>query len=657
MHRYPRELLLALVLALIHGLVYVFIAPPWQHYDEPSHFEYAWLIANRRALPQPGDEDRDMRTAVARSMIQHGFYRNLGLGPPPDVDSPGGPAPNLGYSQLGDSPLYYFAPAAPMYLLRGQSIEVQLYATRLTSLLLFLITVACGWGVAAALTPPGHPLRWMLPCAMALLPAFTDLMTAVNSDVGAVTMFSLFLWGSVRLLNPRNEPRRARSTLAQVVWVIVAAGLCFLVKGTAAPALALAVVVLFFSALRGRWRRLAWILFALGSASTLALLFDAGDASLWYRNASSLQREPTRCGGPACDPAPLGSHAIRIVAGPDTPRPYLFQSVPSASVAKMRGQTITVGAWMWARRGSDLSSNEPFTVEATPPAASYNYSEFVRKNVVLDETPRFVAMTDTVPAIAGYVRIIAPSVSNTPGVTTTVMLDGIVLAVGDFPIDAPPRFENALAERGVWGGRPFENLARNASGEATWISLRPQVEQFIQRFTPGWVSWVLGVASLLDPAGAGWYHRLTAEYMFETFWARFSWGNVAMAAEWYATLAVITAASLLCTLVALWRCRRNVDWAVVIVMVLSIVTIWGSALMRGVFVGLEVRLWLANVRYTYPAIIPGMLALTFGWSVLVNQAGGNRRMAKPVALALVIFSVVLAAASVITVVKFYSDRA
>jgi hypothetical protein len=656
MRRFPRALLAALILAFAHGLLYVFVAPPWQHYDEPDHFEYAWLIANRRqALPQPGDVDRAMRIDVVRSMIRHGFYRDLG--PPPDVDSPDAPTPNLGYSQLGDSPLYYFVPAAPMALLSGQSVEVQLYGGRLTSLALFVLTVTCGWGVAAALTPDRHPLRWLLPCSMALLPAFTDLMTAVNSDVGAVAAYSLFLWGSVRLMNPRGAPRRAWQTAWQAAWVIGVAVLCFQIKGTAAPALPLTAVVFLFSAFRTQ-RIVAWTLFALGIASMLVVLFDASDASLWYRNPTALQREPTRCDNRACDSAPVGDHAIAIVAAPNAAPPYLFQSIPPASVAMMRDQTVTIGAWMWAGRGAELNGSEPFTVEATLPLVSYNYGQFSRASAVLDETPRFVAVTATIPAIAGYVRIIAPSVSQAPDVTTTVMLDGIVLAVGEFPTSEAPRFRNALADGGEWGGRPFENLARNASGEGAWISLRPQVEQFLQRFTPGWVSWALGVASLLDPAGAGWYHRLTAEHMFQTFWARFSWGNVPMAAGWYVALAVVTAASLCCTLVALWRCKREVDWAVVAVMALSIITIWGSALMRGVFVGLEARLWLAGARYTYPAIIPVMLAFTFGWSIVIQHCltNGNRPIAKVVASTLIVFTLVLAATSVVTIVAFYSVR-
>ena len=47
-----RLLLALLVLALLRGLVYLALLPPWQHYDEPTHFEYVQLIAERKKLPQ-----------------------------------------------------------------------------------------------------------------------------------------------------------------------------------------------------------------------------------------------------------------------------------------------------------------------------------------------------------------------------------------------------------------------------------------------------------------------------------------------------------------------------------------------------------------------------------------------------------------------------
>lgn len=647
-----RELLLALALALVHGLAWVFVAPPWEHYDEPTHAEYAWLIAHKGKVPSPDDVDREMRIAFVRSMIRSGFY--IGRFPPPEVDDPNAPAPHIGYSQLQDSPLYYFLPAAAMALTREHSIEQQLYAARLTSLLLFLFTVTCAWGVAATLTPPGHSLRWMLPCGIALLPAFADLMTAVNSDAGAIAAFSLFMWGSVRMLDPRNQLRPAWHTLLNTLWVIASALLCVQVKGTAAPALALVPIVLLFGALRGRWRPLAWGAFALGSAAALVALFDVGDAALWYRSTVTLQHAHTRCDAKTCGPIPHGEHAIRIVAEPGSPPPYVFQSIPPASVAKMRGQTVTFGAWMWAKREDRSTDGAVLAVEATSPTINYNYREQLNANVTLEETPRFVAITGTISPHAGYMRLILPSVAYAPEVTTTVMLDGVVLAVGEFPTDVAPHFKDARAERGEWGGHVFENLARNASGEDTWPALRPQVERILLRFTPEWVSWMLGVASLLDPIGAGWYYRMTVEHMFQTFWARFSWGNVPLADGWYLALAIATAASLACKLIMLLRRRREVDWAVVATIGLAIIVVWLPALMRGVMVGLEGRLWIAGARYAYPAIVPTMLALTFGWAALAERIGRKRRAV--IIVGWTACCVVLAVVSLVAVHQFYAAR-
>lgn len=648
----PRELLIALAITVCHGLLWVFIAPPWQHYDEPAHAEYAWLIANKGRLPSPADVDHDMRVAFVRSMIRSGFY--VGLFPPPDVESPNAPTPHIGYSQLEDSPLYYLIPAVPMYLLRAQAIETQLYAARLTSLLLFLLTVTCAWGVAATLTPPGHALRWILPITLALLPAFADLMTAVNSDVGAIAAFSLFLWGSVRLMNPRGESRSAKRVVAELAWVLAAAALCFGVKGTSAPALALVPIVLLFGALRGRWRPVAWSLFGLGSVAALIAAFTFGDAALWYRNPYALQSRPTRCDAATCGPIPVGNYAIQIQAAPGARPPYLFQSIPPALVAKMRDRVVSVGAWMWARP-TGPAAGTPLAVAAAPPLLNYNYTGFLRGDVMLDETPRFVAITGTLPITAGYVRLMLPSLSQPADVTTTVMLDGIVLAAGEFPTDIAPSFADATAERGMWAGQPFENLARNASGEGAWIALRPEVERLLLRFTPDWVSWILGIASLFDLTGTGWYHRFTAEHIFQTFWARFSWGNVSVPNSVYVALAMVTAASLLCTAAMIWRDRRRLDWAVVVVMACAVLLIWLPAIMRGVMVGLEGRFWLAGARYTYPSIIASMLGLTYGWSALIG-AGAHRRAAGAIGYGWVGGMAALAVLALITVARFYAAR-
>ena len=43
MQRY--QLIIWLVLVLARGTVFTFAIPPWQHPDEPTHFEHVRLIA------------------------------------------------------------------------------------------------------------------------------------------------------------------------------------------------------------------------------------------------------------------------------------------------------------------------------------------------------------------------------------------------------------------------------------------------------------------------------------------------------------------------------------------------------------------------------------------------------------------------------------
>jgi len=326
-----KRLSLILALALLNGLVFVFLVPPWQHYDEPNHFEYAWLVARRPGWPQEGDFDRGMRVATLQSMIAHDFFR--GMAGIPDLNAPEpwiGPIP-----QVGDSPLYYGLVSVPLRFFPPLEIDRQLYAARLVSLLLFLGTVYLGWLTTALLVPDDSPLRWMAPAFLATLPAFADVMTSVNNDVAAVAAFALFLYAATSLLVRGWRWRDALLLLA-------AAGLCLLAKRTVFFAAVLVPVVLLFAALRGKRRRYAWGLFALGALLVLIVSFRFGDAAGWYRR--TVQEPVTRV--ERAD-APDGSHALRLHIVDGGPQYQLIQLLPTETVPMLSGRTLTLGAWMW----------------------------------------------------------------------------------------------------------------------------------------------------------------------------------------------------------------------------------------------------------------------------------------------------------------------
>src|ERR1043166_5426812 len=63
-----------LLLALLHGLLYLAIVPPWQHYDEPTHFEYARLIALWNRPPILNEADLTTNREIADSMYRFRFW-------------------------------------------------------------------------------------------------------------------------------------------------------------------------------------------------------------------------------------------------------------------------------------------------------------------------------------------------------------------------------------------------------------------------------------------------------------------------------------------------------------------------------------------------------------------------------------------------------
>ncbi len=164
-----------LALALIHGLVYAFLLPPWQHYDEPKHFEYVGQIV----AGDPGlDTQVRLSNQIADSMYRHRFWP---AGSIPDLL---GPQPaQIGENQRLHPPLYYTLVAFWIAPLRAAPVEWQLYAGRLLSVALYALTIVALWRITVTIAPDEPVIQIVLPLLALLAPAFADLMSAVNNDV------------------------------------------------------------------------------------------------------------------------------------------------------------------------------------------------------------------------------------------------------------------------------------------------------------------------------------------------------------------------------------------------------------------------------------------------------------------------------------------
>lgn len=595
-----RDLLgLLLLAALLNGLVFVFLVPPWQHYDEPTHFEVAWLAAQLDRVPRPGDSDPEFSRAVVTSMVQNRFYG-------PDTTS-GLPAQDAqvtvpGYPQLDEPPAYYLLASLPLRLLELAGVEAVttgLRAARLASLLLFVLTVFCAWGITRELTRPGHPLRWMVPLSLALLPGFADLMTAVNNDVGAVAVSSLFLWGAVRLA---QRP----FSFWNLAWSLAAVGLAYLTKITALYTLALLPVALLLALTRGSRRPLAWSAGLLGGLVLLAAALSWGDAATWARN--TFQSENTRIETPQ---APLGGAVFQLSLPAGSSATYehqLHQLIALPEGLSLQGKTVTVGAWMWA--------DAPVTASA-PAYNSYNALEKASRVVELTTAPQFFAFQASLGGDAQRNFISLAPLTQPLASPLKVYYDGLVVVEGQFPLDQIPEFDDLSAQSGVWGGAPFRNLLRNASAEASGLRLRPWVDRIGVRILPdkGANQPSVTLYYLLDQAGAGQFQRTSLQVLFRTFWGRFGWGHVPLLHSWaYGLVLAVVLIGLVAALTAMVRLRKNFPWAAVALLGLALLVIWLQTFLRGSNYATQLRaIYYPTARYAFPVIIPSLLFLNLGW--------------------------------------------
>ena len=590
--RRRRLLLLILALALVRGLLYLAVMPPWQHYDEPTHFEYVRLLATQKRLPQPTDYDLAMRREIAASMQAAGFWKDIGL---PALDFWSEQPPDIGLSELEHPPLYYALLAVPQLLAAHQSIETQLYLARFTSLLLYLVVVGGVYGLVKEAMPRRRWLPEAVATVVACLPPLTDLMSSVNNDVGATAATTLFLWASVRL--GRRGP-----SLQRLAVTLLLAATCFATKSTAGFVAVAVLAILVVSYVPDRWHRWLWIGGAVAFVLVLALgVTWGGYAAHWYSN------DPAAAPNRVLVDTPLGRAALALSArDSDYPR-IVGQELGRAEGQRLRGQTVTLGAWVRASEGAAGSVNL---------ILSDSLHEWQRQIPATGDW-QFHAFTATVgveaPGVAVRLAV--------PGRQAAVYVDGLILAEGAWPVDTPPS-ETA----GTWGGQPVQNRLKNGSAEQVWPALRPAIGQLEVYRQPA----ARVFHSFLDWTRTAWVYGPELSILLQSFWGRFGWNHLALPTPYFYLLGALTVAGLVGGCLALARGLRNSSSAsrrVTAILGITLLTAWGGAILRihpVFFVG-EHLFWPV-ARYASVAIAPTAMLLCLGWLELLP-----RRWVKPAA--------------------------
>lgn len=264
-----------LLLSLTHGLLWLSLLPPWQAPDEPKHFEYVRLLAERRGVVAFEDSgaplDPELQRWIIGSMDRHLFWW---YGHAPGYDAARAPqrfqdiwVRGMHTATYRSSPAYYLLAAAlqPADRLWG------LYLARALGLLLAGLGVLCIGLAARELFPRAPFIRYGAPALAALHPMAAFLSAGVNNDALANALAAFAFLLLARLLARGASPAR----LALLLLAVAAA---ILTKRTTAYLLpTLLVLLAVLPAARSRRPALG---LGLGALAALGL---AGLSLVWLR--------------------------------------------------------------------------------------------------------------------------------------------------------------------------------------------------------------------------------------------------------------------------------------------------------------------------------------------------------------------------------------
>lgn len=587
-------LFLLLALTLLRGIVYLVVFPPWQHYDEPTHFEYVRLIAERGRLPKYGDYDVTMRQEIASSMQAAGFWK--GTIPPPIpfwTDEPAW----LGMSELDHPPLYYIMVALPQLLVQHQSAETQLYLARLTSVLLNLIVVASTYCLVTELFPER---RW-LPLAVAtfvvLLPPFTDLMSAVNNDTGAAAAGSLLLLASARLIRRGASVRRA-------MVILLLAGICIGTKSTAGVVAVAVLLTLVAGFIPRAYRRWLWIGLGALTATGLALgITWGGHAARWYSTS------PPAAANRSTETTPFGDSTLVLSTEDRRYGRQIVQELPRSNFALQDG-SVTFGTWLRAPEDSDGL--------VTLYVDDGLHQEYLRVSATSEWQFRAVQMT-LEPGAAGIA--VSAFIPDRDGAAKTVYLDGAVLAGGRQPVDVAPEFRDARCSEALWDDAEVSNLLRNGSAESGWPGLRPWLGNLSLLGQPA----ATAFHSLLDWSRTRWAYAPDLRTLVDSFWGTFGWNHLSVSSPVLVILRILSAVAVLGMGLGLLRRGRSGRWGEAwqrrgwAVLASAVLASWGTTVLRIHPIFLTRGLFIPVARYSAVVIAPTALGICLGLAELLPR--------------------------------------
>jgi len=214
--RVPRPLIGLLAAVGLLGIAWALAVPPWQVPDEPSHEAYAQTLSERFAVPGDPHRPRDStehrlasRSAgatratgapAAKPEWSEAAYRRWRAldGAISRAARRDGGGPNRAQA---NPPLYYaYVALAYRAAYRGDVFD-RLYAMRLLSAALLLVTTTATWLLAGELVGRCRPLQLVAAATAGMQPMVAFITASVNPDALLIAGSTLVLWLAARTVN------------------------------------------------------------------------------------------------------------------------------------------------------------------------------------------------------------------------------------------------------------------------------------------------------------------------------------------------------------------------------------------------------------------------------------------------------------------------
>jgi 4-amino-4-deoxy-L-arabinose transferase-like glycosyltransferase len=249
--RMRKLLVIVMVVGLVRGLFWVFLAPVWNPVDETAHFGYVESLATGHGIPTVGEDlvSADVLRSAKESPTY--YFRTRPHGPEPTDAAWGGTRHQYEGVQ---GPVYYLLMVPAYWLGRPFGILGALYAVRTASVLLWLAAVPLVFLLTRELFPRS-PATWIAaPALLVMVQGLNANLACVSNDALVVVAGAGTLLFAVRGL---REPT-VRNALATGVLL----GSSVVGKTTAVslvPLIGVAWVILLAVNWSHRRQRVRWL--------------------------------------------------------------------------------------------------------------------------------------------------------------------------------------------------------------------------------------------------------------------------------------------------------------------------------------------------------------------------------------------------------------